>query len=189
MKNRFDRGERKKGDRNDKQSSGSKSGAELKLRFDLGTLKRTSHWEVGPSNRGPGGRQVALAFAQHGATVYCMNALAVQTRDSNNSGHNLKVVNNQLWALDSSSLALRQVNDGPAGDQIFGPASASASALPLTPPFGTSLWPSSQPAGATASCGRSQQRWAKTLARCSPPLFPERQPFADCTVHRWAQLG
>lgn len=33
MKNRFDKGERKKGDRNDKQSSGSKSGAELKVKL------------------------------------------------------------------------------------------------------------------------------------------------------------
>lgn len=82
---------------------------------------------MGPSNRGVGGRQVALAFAQHGSTVYCMNALAV-ARDSN-SGHNLKVVNNQLWALDLPSLVMRQVNDGPAG-QVFGSLS---SALPLTP--------------------------------------------------------
>ena len=72
---------------------------------------------------------MALAFAQHGSTVYCMNALAVA--QNTNSGHNLKVVKNQLWALDLPSLMMRQVNDGPAG-QIFG-SSSSACALPLTP--------------------------------------------------------
>lgn len=52
-------------------------------------------------------KQVNIQFSQYGETVYCLNALA--------TGELMRVVKNQLWALDLPSLTLSQVNDGPCG--------------------------------------------------------------------------
>ncbi|KAH9399772.1 hypothetical protein TYRP_017336 [Tyrophagus putrescentiae] len=75
------------------------------LRFDLGTaeenpqplecgaLEQSDLWCVG---------RWRLAFAQHGATVYCMNALAVSLETQYSLVTLLKVVNNHLCAGPSS---------------------------------------------------------------------------------------